>query len=281
MTKLLRRSLPLAAIAAAALGISPVGPTSAAPADWAPIGTATITPGVQTYTDGTNQCTANFVFTDGADVYLGQSAHCAGTGAANETDGCLAASMPLGTPVEIDGASRPGTLAYSSWLTMQGNGESDPDTCLYNDFALVRVDPADHGSVNPSVPFFGGPAGLATSVDDLGAVLSYGSSSLRLGLTALSPKEGVKLLTKGGGWNHVVYTVTPGVPGDSGSGFLDAEGRAFGALSTLNVLPEPVGNGVADLASALAYMRVNDPALAAVNLVDGTEAFTGGRLSLR
>ncbi|MCW2567634.1 MAG: hypothetical protein JWN54_1731, partial [Mycobacterium sp.] len=32
-------------------------------------------------------------------VYLGQAAHCAGTGAATETNGCTAASRPLGTPV--------------------------------------------------------------------------------------------------------------------------------------------------------------------------------------
>lgn len=280
MTKLLRRTLLLAAVAAAALGLHPVTATSAAPGDWAPVGTATVTPGVQTYTNGTNQCTANFIFTDGAEVYIGQSAHCAGTGAANETDGCLAASMPIGTPVEIDGATRPGTLAYSSWLTMQGNGERHADTCRYNDFALVRIDPADRGRVNPSVPVFGGPVGLATSVPDWSEVLSYGSSSLRLGLTVLSPKEGLKVLTKGSGWSHVVYTATPGVPGDSGSGFLDADGRAFGTLSTLNILPEPAGNGVADLASALAYMRANAPGFAGVDLVHGTEAFAGGSLPL-
>ena len=94
-------------------------------------------------------------------TYIGQAAHCAGTGAATDTDGCLATSHPLGTPVEVTGASRPGSLVYSSWLTMQANGESDPDTCAYNDFALVRIDPADVDVVNPSVPGFGGPTVLA------------------------------------------------------------------------------------------------------------------------
>jgi hypothetical protein len=37
----------------------------------------------------------------------------------------------------------------------------------------------------------------------------------------------------GAGWSHNVATVTPGVPGDSGSAFLDANGRALGVLSTL------------------------------------------------
>ena len=38
-------------------------------------------------------------------TYIGQAAHCASTGAATDTDGCLAASLPLGTPVEVTGAS--------------------------------------------------------------------------------------------------------------------------------------------------------------------------------
>jgi hypothetical protein len=77
-----------------------------------------------------------------------------------ETDGCSSGSLPLGTPVEVTGASRPGTLVYSSWLTMQANGETDADTCAYNDLALIRIDPADADRVNPSVPGFGGPTGI-------------------------------------------------------------------------------------------------------------------------
>src|SRR5688572_188703 len=43
---------------------------------------AEVRPGVQTITEGSGQCTANFVFSDGSNTYLGQSAHCASTGAA-------------------------------------------------------------------------------------------------------------------------------------------------------------------------------------------------------
>ena len=52
----------------------------------------------------------------------------------------------------MTGASRPGTLAYNSWLAMQAKGETNADTCAYNDLALIRIDPADVGTVNPSVP---------------------------------------------------------------------------------------------------------------------------------
>ena len=115
-----------------------------------------------TFTEG-GQCTSNFIFQDGSNVYIGQAAHCSGTGGQTETNGCDSGSLPLGTAVEVNGASRPGTLVYNSWLTMQSLGEADSDTCQYNDFALVKLDPADVGSVNPSVPGFGGPTGLGAS----------------------------------------------------------------------------------------------------------------------
>ena len=239
---------------------------------WAPAATATIHPGVQTVTDGA-QCTANFIFQSGTNVYIGQAAHCAGTGAATDTNGCDAGSRPLGTAVEIEGASKPGTLVYSSWLAMQVNGETDEETCEYNDFALVRIDPADVGRVNPSVPHWGGPVALGGATSEGEQVYSYGNSSLRLGLTVLSPKVGFSLGTTPGGWSHSVYTLTPGIPGDSGSGFLDESGRAFGTLSTLALAPLPASNGVGDLAHELAYANADG---FNAKLVPGTEPYTPG-----
>jgi hypothetical protein len=259
----------IAATIAATLAIA--APAAAEPT-WAPASSAPVHPGVQTVTEG-GQCTSNFVFFDGADnVYLGQAAHCSGTGGATETDGCDSGSQPLGTPVEVEGASRPGTMVYNSWLAMQGNGESDPDTCAYNDFALVKLDPADSGRVNPSIPFWGGPTGITDTVGQGEKVLSYGNSSLRLGLTQLSPKEGLSLGQTGNGWSHEVYTVTPGIPGDSGSAFIDRDGKAFGVLSTLQIAPKVGANGVGDLSRELAYANANG---AGVSLANGTEAFRG------
>ena len=261
--------------------LAPLATTAAgsAPA-WAPAATATVHPGVQTLTEG-GQCTANFVFFDASGVYIGQAAHCSSTGGATDTDGCTAASHPLGTEVTVDGASRPATMVYNSWLTMQALGETDPDICQYNDFALLRLDPADAGQVNPSIPHWGGPTGLNTSGTRLFEnVYSYGNSSLRLGLTVLSPKKGISLGDDGGGWNHLVSTLTPGIPGDSGSAFLDSAGRALGVLSTLNVgIPTGVNNGVSDLARMLDYMRANSP-FSAVRLALGTVAFSGAALPL-
>jgi hypothetical protein len=256
-------------VLAAAMVIAALAPSAASA--WAPASSATIHPGVQTFTDGA-QCTANFVYQDAGGVYLGQAAHCAGTGSATETNGCDAGTLPNGTPVEIDGASRPGTMVYSSWITMQANGESNIDACDYNDFALVKVDPADVGSVNPSVPGFGGPTGMGSPGAAGATVYSYGNSSLRFGVRPLRPKQGKLVGTTGNGWSHDVYTVTPGIPGDSGSGFFNATGAAFGSLSTVQIAPLAGSNGVSDLSRELAYMRANS-SFAGVNLVPGTEPF--------
>ena len=227
----------------------------------------TIHPGVQTVTEG-GQCTANFVFTNGPDMFIGQSAHCAGLGGSTDTDGCVAGSLPLGTEVQIDGATQPGTLAYSSWLTMDAVNERDGNTCAFNDFALVKIAEADEDRVSAAIPVIGGPTGIDTDGTRFGeSVSSYGNSSLRLGISALSPKDGISLGTNGGGWNHPVYTATPGIPGDSGSAFIDSSGKAIGVLSTLAIAPLAGSNGVTDLGKALAY--ANDKGGMGVSLVNG------------
>ncbi len=265
---LVARLLAAAVLVTAALGAPP-----AQAAAWAPAATATVHPGVQMFTDGA-QCTANFIFTSGTAVYIGYAAHCAGTGAATDTDGCDAGSLPVGTPVEITGASRPGVLAYSSWKTMQARGEANADTCAFNDFALVRIDAADVAKVNPSIPRWGGPTGLNTAgAPATEAVYSYGNSSLRGGVTLLSPKQGLSVGDAGNGWSHTVYTVTPGIPGDSGSAFLDKDGRGLGTLSTVAIAPLALSNGVGDLSRELAYARAHG-GLGNVALALGTEPFT-------
>jgi hypothetical protein len=263
----LRKTL-LLTLAVCAAAASP-----AAAQTWAPADSAKIRPGNMTFTDGA-QCTSNFVFSDGAaNVYIGQAAHCAGTGGATETNGCDSGSLPLGTPVEIEDATQPGTLVYSSWIAMQQAAETNANACDFNDFALVQVHPADAGSVNPTIPFWGGPTGIATSTASGDKVLSYGNSSLRLGIRQLSPKEGVSLGQTGGGWNHQVYTATPGIPGDSGSAFIDRQGRAFGTLSTVQLAPAAGSNGVSDVSRELDYMRSHGGPQA--TLANGTEPFEG------
>src|SRR5262245_10981945 len=94
------------------------------PARWAPAGKAKIHPGVQMYTKGA-QCTGNFVFKDRVGrVYVGYASHCAGRGAATDTNGCHTRSHPIGTRVRFANGGTlasggntvgRGTLVYSSW----------------------------------------------------------------------------------------------------------------------------------------------------------------------
>jgi hypothetical protein len=232
-------------VAAALVGAGPAGAAGE------------IHPGVQLYTHDA-QCTSNFVFSDGPNAYIGQAAHCSGLGTAADTNGCDTRSLPLGTNVLIVGASKPGVMVYNSWLAMQSAHEGNDDACDFNDFALVRIDPADVARVDPAIPSIGGPTGLNTSGPKAGdSVASYGNSGLRAGISFLSPKHGSVLDVDGNGWNYDVFTLTPGIPGDSGSGFIDAEGRAFGVLSTIGLTPVPAANGVNDLSRELAYAKTH------------------------
>ena len=279
----IRRAAAIATIALAALSTGGA-PAADGASRWAPAGRAAIHPGTMMYTKGA-QCTANFVYTDAAGhTYVGYAAHCAGTGAATDTDGCQTRSLPLGTEVAFreggnaaDSGTRVGrgTLVYSSWLTMQRLGTKAADACAYNDLALVRVRPADASKVNPSVPFWGGPTGIDTNGTAAGdRVWTYGNSSLRGGLEPLSPHTGVSLgdSDADGGWSHPLYTATPGVPGDSGSGFLSEGGKAIGVLSTLGLAPLPASNNIGDLARELAFAQAHS-GIAGLRLVPGTEPF--------
>lgn len=236
---------------------------------WASVENATIRPGTPVVTDGA-QCTSNFIYVDGDDVLIGMAAHCASTDDNSQTDGCLSGVNPVGTPVEIDGASFPGTMVYNSWVTMQSVGETDANACSYNDLALVRLDPRDHTAVNPSFQGWGGPLAISDGAFADEDTYTFGRSSLRPGF---STKQGTVVAREGGGWTYTVSTASnPGIPGDSGSGFLDERGAAMGVLSTVELFPQAGSNGVTDLKMALDYARQHTAVRPL--LATGTEAFT-------
>ena len=267
----------MAVVVAVAAAVSGVGLGNEARAEtrWASAGTAPIHPGVQVVSPA-GQCTANFVFVDGGEVYLGLAAHCVALGDATDINGCTTQSLPLGTPVSIEGGTRHGTLAYSSWLAMQQAGEQRGFVCGFNDFSLIRVHPNDHGRVNPSVPHWGGPVGIdRDGMRVLETVHSLGNSRLRGGSPILQPKTGFVRDELAGGWSHSVLLVLPGIPGDSGSAMLDQQGRAVGIASTLGLLPAPLSNNFSDVGHALDYARAHGhPGL---RLAVGTEPYNGNR----
>ncbi|HET7682215.1 MAG TPA: trypsin-like peptidase domain-containing protein [Marmoricola sp.] len=234
-----------------------------------------IGPGVQMITQGA-QCTANFVFRDGSGrTYVGYAAHCAGKGSSSDTNGCTTPSYRMGTRVTfVTGANLlgegqvlgHGRLAYSSWTAMK-RAHTTGAACLYNDFALVRVDAASLPRVSPTVPQFGGPTGLAGLPAPGTEVYTLGSSSLRGSTQAKSGTVQTR-----SPWTMSVFTPSPGVPGDSGSGFLDARGRAVGVLSTLALFPDAGSNGVGSLYREVQFAR--NHGVAGLHLVRGRAAFS-------
>lgn len=265
-------------------------PVSAGAADeipWAPAATAKIYPGIVTDTKG-SRCTSNFVFSDAdGHVYLGQAAHCARRdriqadppAPTRETGGCTYTSRELGTEVKLGDGGIVGTLAYSSYRSMQTAIKTRKEVpnsaaCKYNDFALVRIPDAARGLVNPSLPFFGGPTGLRKPPVKIGEqVVSFGNSPTRQGIAQLGVKQGEVVGIGDGGWTYTALTATPGIPGDSGSAMLDSTGQALGIVVTLSLEP-PGANGVTDAALALDYAR-RTSGIPGLVMRRGTEAFVG------
>ncbi|MGN6723556.1 MAG: hypothetical protein ACTHJM_13175 [Marmoricola sp.] len=264
--------------------------------------TPTIGPGVQMNTVNA-QCTANFVFrrvvttyktVNGSRVavktthtYVGYAAHCASKGSDTQTNGCHTPSYPLGTKVQFvvgeSGGSLgglvggspgtvigTGTLRYSSWIAMQRAHTTSSLACNFNDLALVEVDRAYLRRVNPTVPYFGGPTKLAALPGAGQAVYTVGSSSQR-GTTRST--SGKVVDASNAPWSDIVKTKSGGVPGDSGSGYMNSAGDAVGVLSTLNVslLPPSSANGIGSLAQEVAFARKHG--LSGLALVPGRTAF--------
>jgi hypothetical protein len=241
---------------------------------WARPSAAIVSPSMMLYTKGA-QCTANFVYVDRAGrAYIGQAAHCSSRGAQTATNGCRTRSWPLGTVVRNASGRRIGTLAYNSWIAMHRAHERNGNACAANDLALVRIDRALVRRTTPTMPGLGGPTRLNTTGVATGAqVYAVGNSSLLFGAGSLVAQTGVVEKATSGGWAYFVTMARPGIPGDSGSGYLDARGRALGQLSTISVGTDGLGNTIGNLSREIAYARRHG--VRGLSVVRGQAAFHG------
>ncbi|MGE3288851.1 MAG: serine protease [Pseudonocardia sp.] len=217
-----------------------------------------------------SSCTAAFVLRNATTTFVAYAAHCAIPVQPQHRTGCEYETLPLGTPVTLrgaTGATARGHLAYSSWATMRAIGETDENRCRFNDLALVAVDARDTGSLDPTVPGLGGPTALREDAPvRFERVLSLQPHNTRPAI-----KDGISLGVRGSGWSHRVDLSPSASLGDSGSGMLDGEGRAFGVLAT-RYLDRAATSGVTDLPHALDYAERHG-AVGAVRLVPGRRAF--------
>lgn len=181
----------------------------------------TIRPGARLHIEGQWLCTANWVFRDaqGA-LYLGTAGHC----------------IPhLGvTRIELPGLGDIGDPVYTTG-----------DAGVGRDFALLRIDAALHGRVDPTLCRWGGPRGIAGPSDGPGRqqpVLHYGWGA---GWGALPETRARAGLLPGFGWSteHVVYAGAT-APGDSGSPLMNPDGLAIGIHTHTSGAANVPGAGV-------------------------------------
>ena len=137
-----------------------------------------------------------------------------------------------------------------------GQGESDPDTCAYNDLALIRIDPADVGSVNPSVPGFGGPTGVGAAANPAPRSTRTATRNCAAGHQAEPEAGGPAAGRRRRLEPHRRHPVARH-PRRLGRGFLNESGQAIGVLSTLQIAPLAGTNGVGDIGREIAYLRAD------------------------
>jgi hypothetical protein len=167
---------------------------------------------------GPHGCTMNFVFTDRTSKYIGTAGHCVRRGKRVVMQVASRAS-PSGNGSVLVTLAAIGTVARS-WSAGIGK-----------DFALVRINAGWHvvsgvgGTIGPTGVFCGDPVGQP--------VLHYGHGYMFF-VEQGHPKVGevipdVPLVFKpsAAGFNWIGY----GLPGDSGSGVLNATGLAVGNLT--------------------------------------------------
>jgi hypothetical protein len=154
-------------------------------------------------------CTANFIFKDATNWYVGTASHCTDTVGQTVT-------MQVDTTTLAD----VGTVAKRT--PKQEPGE---------DFALIKLDPAvvAKWGVNPAVPVLGGPNGIYTGCGPE-VVRHYGHG---YGVAVSQGKTEGGLATN---WHDAGYGWTgAGAPGDSGSPVLTSGGLAAGDFTHLIV----------------------------------------------
>jgi hypothetical protein len=214
---------------------------------WPALEEATIRPGTLVRALQ-RDCLSNFVFTrpDNTSVFLGVTSYC--------VEGMLVGEYVVLDPGRTDA---PAMLVYNSMATMVERGESDPHMLEYNDFAVVRVEPAFRHLVHPAMLGLGGPAGPADAAGvAMGdTLLTYAPpADILPDVPALAVRQSV-VTGRAGDWALLTYGAPPGIPGRLGTGVLTPEGAAIGIVVTLGVVPDPGANAVARLDTLMAYAR--------------------------
>ena len=162
-------------------------------------------------------CTMNFVFTDGSSSYIGTAGHCASNGKTviaqiatriDPTDTLIVTLAAIGSVVK-------------SWNSGIGK-----------DFALVRINPGFRvvpgvtGALGPTGVFCGDPVGQPVMHYGHGYIFFVEQGYAKFG-EVVPDLTLIFRFNNSNGFNWVGY----GLPGDSGSGVMNAAGLAVGDLT--------------------------------------------------
>jgi hypothetical protein len=162
-------------------------------------------------------CTMNFVFTDGTSKYIGTAGHC--------VEGGRTVVMQVATRVSPVDNSLLVTLAAVGRVAKSWNAG------IGRDFALVKIDPgwavvpAVGGALGPTGTFCGDPLGQPVLHYGHGYIFFVEQGYPKVG--EVIPDVSLIFRPSAEGFNWVGY----GLPGDSGSGVMNAAGLAVGDLT--------------------------------------------------
>ncbi|MGP4024819.1 hypothetical protein [Actinomadura sp. 3N407] len=165
-------------------------------------------------------CSANFVFKKNSTWGLGTAGHCGVVG------------QPVSAYVVPPPASGklPGLYVIGKISLSRDHGIGD-------DFAMITISPEFSSWMNPTMPVWGGPAGVHTG-DQVGEPLKHFGHGTLIG-TGGTPRVGAALrwdIENGAGYSWAGAAT----PGDSGSGVLTLSGQAAGDLT--HIVADVEGN---------------------------------------
>jgi hypothetical protein len=209
-------------------------------------------------------CTMNFIFTDGTSNYVGTAGHCVQGG---RTVVMQVASRV--SPVEE------GTILVT--LAAIGQVAKSWNAGIGKDFALVKIDPGwpvvtgVGGALGPTGVFCGDPLGQPVLHYGHGYIFFVEQGHPKVG--EVIPDVSLIFNPSAEGFNWVGY----GLPGDSGSGVMNAAGLAVGDLTHgLAVAGVPVP-GLSFGTTAQAIFNLVGPGYSLVT-VDGRSVSCAGGL---
>lgn len=179
-----------------------------------------LSPGDQILVEGAS-CTLGFLVADPTGLYFTTAGHCIREGQV---------------------ASNPdhGDIGVGAFRFLDPDTGQPTDGQPGKDFALIRLDPALYDKLNPKICGWDGPKGIYRETPGGGEVRHYGHGVVfgEFGPTT-QQRQGYNLWTDLDAFTWAGM----GVPGDSGSAVITADGLALGVLTHVIIAPPDTNGG--------------------------------------